>query len=145
MAHRSWSLLASTLLIAASPAWGGAARDGEVRAVSLIPAAGRAELVIQVAGAVEVSDRTLSDPNRIVLDVTGATLADGVDRASYDGVKRAGVLNVRVRQFTPDVVRIVLDVERLVPYRVERSAAAIRASFGGRKSTRLNSSQLALA
>jgi type IV pilus assembly protein PilQ len=130
MIHRSWSLLAGTLLLVSPPATAGVARDGEVRAVSLIPTAGRAELVIQVQGAVEVTDRTLSDPSRLVLDVTGATLAEGMDRLSYDGVKRAGVVNVRVRQFTPDVVRIVLDLERLVPYRVQRSADAIRVSFG---------------
>jgi type IV pilus assembly protein PilQ len=130
MKQRSWSFLASALLLAA-PVHAGTARDGEVRAVSLIPTAGRAELVIQVQGDVLVSDRTLTDPNRIVLDITGATLGAGMDQsAGYDGVRRAGVLNVRVRQYTPDVVRVVLDVERLMPYRVERSAKAITVSFG---------------
>jgi type IV pilus assembly protein PilQ len=130
MTHRFLPFLAGALLLAPLPAAAGRLRDGEVRAVSLVPSSGRAELVIQVAGAVEVTDRTLRDPNRIVLDVTGATLAAGVDRQLYDGVKRAGVLNVRVRQFTPDVVRIVLDMEQLVPYRVERSSDAIHVSFG---------------
>ncbi|HEV8357592.1 MAG TPA: secretin N-terminal domain-containing protein [Gemmatimonadales bacterium] len=130
MIQRSWSLLAGALLCAAAPPPAGMTRDGEVRAVSLQPAAGRAELVIAVQGAVVVTDRTLPDPSRIVLDVTGATLSPGMERVTYDGVKRAGVLNVRVKQFTPDVVRIVLDMEQLVPYRVERSAEAIRVSFG---------------
>ena len=121
MKQRSWSFLASAVLLAA-PLHAGAARDGEVRAVSLVPTSGRAELVIQVQGDVQVSDRTLTDPNRIVLDITGATLAAGMDQSGgYDGVKRAGVLNVRIRQYTPDVVRVVLDVERLMAYRVERS------------------------
>ncbi len=131
MIHRSWSLLASALLLAApSPAPAATARDGEVRAVSLVPASGKAELVIQVQGAVQVTDRTLTDPSRIVLDITGATLGSGMDRSAYDGVKRAGVLNVRLSQYTPDVVRVVMDVERLIPYRVERSEGAIRVSFG---------------
>ena len=130
MIHRSWSLLASAALLVAPPATAGGGRDGEVRAVSLLPSSGRAELVIAVQGAVTIADRTLPDPSRIVLDVSGATLAAGMDRISYDGVKRAGVLNVRVKQFTPDVVRIVLDMEQLVPYRVERTAEAIRVSFG---------------
>src|SRR5262245_17571871 len=127
MIRRSWSLLAGALLFAphgpVTPV-----RDGEVRAVSLVPASGRAELVIQVHGAVEVADRVLSDPARIVLDLTGATLSSGVAR--YDGIKRAGVLNVRVSQFTPQVVRVVLDVERLLPYRIERGTDAIKVSFG---------------
>ncbi len=130
MKQRSWSLLASALLLAV-PLHAGAVPDGEVRAVSLVPTSGRAQLVIQVQGDVQVSDRTLTDPNRIVLDITGATLAAGMDQSGrYDGVKRAGVLNVRVRQYTPDVVRVVLDVERLMPYRVERSSKAITVSFG---------------
>jgi type IV pilus assembly protein PilQ len=130
MIHRSWSLLATALLLAAPPAHAGAGRDGEVRAVSLVPTSGRAELIIQVQGAVEITDRTLRDPNRIFIDITGATLAPGMDQSSYDGVKRAGVLNVRVKQYTPNVVRVVLDVEQLVPYRVERTPDAIRVSFG---------------
>jgi type IV pilus assembly protein PilQ len=133
MMQRSWSLLASALLLAA-PLHAGGARDGEVRAVSLVPTSGRAELVIQVQGDVQVSDRTLTDPNRIVLDITGATLAAGMDqRIGYDGVKRAGVLNVRVRQYAPDVVRVVLDVEHLMAYRVERSTGAITVSFGAQQ------------
>src|SRR5262245_19206921 len=127
MIRRSWSLLAGALLFAphgpVTPV-----RDGEVRAVSLVPASGRAELVIQVHRAVEVADRVLSDPARIVLDLTGATLSSDVGR--YDGVKRADVLNVRISQFTPQVVRVVLDVERLLPYRIERGTDAIRVSFG---------------
>jgi type IV pilus assembly protein PilQ len=130
MKHRSLSLLASALFLAA-PLSAGPAREGEVRAVSLVPTSGRAELVIQVQGDVQVTDRTLSNPNRIVIDITGATLAAGLDHSgSYDGVKRAGVLNVRMRQYTPDVVRVVLDVEQLMAYRVERSTGAITVSFG---------------
>ncbi len=130
MIHRCWSLLASALLLAAPSAHAVTDRDGEVRAVSLVPASGKAELVIQIQGAVQVTDRTLTDPNRIVLDIAGATLGAGMNRSAYDGVKRAGVLNVRLSQYTPDVVRVVMDVERLVAYRVERSDEAIRVSFG---------------
>jgi type IV pilus assembly protein PilQ len=131
MIRRSWSLLAGVLLV--GPTGLGhhpAPRDGEVRAVSLVPSSGRAELIIQVQGDVQVADRTLSDPNRIVLDLAGATLSPELGRSGYDGVKRAGVMNVRVSQFTPTVVRIVLDMEQLVPYRVEREPDAIRVSFG---------------
>jgi type IV pilus assembly protein PilQ len=130
MMHRSWSLLASALLLAAPSAHAATGRDGEVRAVSLVPASGKAELVIQIQGAVQVTDRTLTDPSRIILDIAGATLGAGMNRSAYDGVKRAGVLNVRLSQYTPDVVRVVMDVERLVPYRVERTDEAIRVSFG---------------
>jgi hypothetical protein len=50
--------------------------------------------------------------------------------ALYDGVKRGGVVNLRYSQFKPDVVRIVLDLDRAMDYHVERVADAIRVSFG---------------
>ncbi len=125
-----WSLLFS--VVSAFPAGGaGLARgDGEVRAVSLVPvpADGRAQLVIEVSGTIEVTDRVLRDPNRIVLDLAGATLASGMPR-SYDGIPRGVVRNVRINQFTPNVVRVVLDVDQLVSYRIERGPESIRVSF----------------
>ncbi|MGQ0701516.1 MAG: secretin N-terminal domain-containing protein [Gemmatimonadales bacterium] len=104
--------------------------DGEVHAVRLapVPAGDQAELVIAVRGAVEVTDRVLADPSRLVLDLAGARLAVGMARA-YDGVTRAGVRNVRISQYTPTVVRVVLDLDRLMPYRVERGPETIRVSF----------------
>jgi hypothetical protein len=130
MIRRSLKLATALLLLASVPASAGADREGEVRAVSLVPAAGRAELVIHIEGAVDVTDQILRDPNRIVLDVTGAHLSPGADRFAYDGVKRAGVRNLRVRQFAPGVVRIVLDMDQAVQYRVERTPDAIRVTFG---------------
>ena len=130
MIRRSLKLATALLLLASGPAFAGTDREGEVRAVSLVPAAGRAELVIHVAGAGEVTDQTLRDPNRIVLDVAGTHLAAGVERLVYDGIPRAGVRNVRIRQFAPGVVRIVLDMDQIVPYRIERTPDAIRVSFG---------------
>jgi type IV pilus assembly protein PilQ len=130
MIGSSWSLLFSAVL-ALLPGGGGSARtEGEVRAVSLVPlpSDGRAQLVIEVNGTIEVTDRVLKDPNRIVLDLAGATLASGMSR-TYDGVPRAGVRNVRISQFTPNVVRVVLDVEQLVAYRIDRGSEAIRVSF----------------
>jgi type IV pilus assembly protein PilQ len=128
-----WPLLCVALLVRSpEPGIRSSAHrsDGEVRAVSLVPVPsdGRAELVIDVSGTIEVTDRVLRDPNRLVLDLAGATLASGMSR-TYDGISRAGVRNVRVSQFTPNVVRVVLDLEQLLPYRIERGAQAIRVSF----------------
>jgi type IV pilus assembly protein PilQ len=50
--------------------------------------------------------------------------------SDYDGVKRGGVVNLRFGQYKPDVVRIVLDLDRAMDYHVERVADAIRVSFG---------------
>jgi len=123
------SLLLGASLVAARPARAEGPGSGEVTAVSLAPAAGKAEMVIAVRGAVEVKDFLLTSPDRLVLDVVGATLGQNVP-AVYDGVKRAGVTNLRYSQFRPDVVRIVLDLDGPTTYEVQHTGDRIRVSFG---------------
>jgi type IV pilus assembly protein PilQ len=103
--------------------------SGEVTGVSVQPSPGRADVIVNVRGAVEVRDFMLENPDRLVLDVLGARLK-GRPVSLYDGVKRGGVLNVRYSQYEPTVVRIVLDLDRAMDYKVERVADAIRVSFG---------------
>ncbi|HET9465119.1 MAG TPA: secretin N-terminal domain-containing protein, partial [Gemmatimonadales bacterium] len=103
--------------------------SGEVTGVSVQASPGRADIVINVRGAVEVRDFMLESPNRLVLDVMGAKLT-GNAAVMYDGVKRGGVLNLRYSQFQRDVVRIVLELDHAKDYHVERGAEAIRVSFG---------------
>ncbi len=103
--------------------------SGEVTGVSVQASPGRADIVINVRGAVEVRDFMLQGPDRLVLDVVGARLKES-PIALYDGVKRGGVVNLRYAQFKPDVVRIVLDLDRAKDYHVERGTDNIRVSFG---------------
>jgi type IV pilus assembly protein PilQ len=123
-----WMLVASAVLGTATPMRAEGPGSGEVTAVSLAPAAGKTELVVAVKGAVDVRDFLLNSPNRLVLDVVGATL--GSTTASlYDGVKRGTVVNLRYSQFRPDVVRIVVDLDGPQTYKVDRTGDAIRVSF----------------
>ena len=127
-------MILSSLLLGASLAAAPQARaegpgGGEVTAVSLAPAAGKAEVVIAVRGAVEVKDFLLTAPDRLVLDVVGATLGQNAP-AVYDGVKRGVVTDLRYSQFRPDVVRIVLDLDGPTTYKVQRAGDAIRVAFG---------------
>ena len=103
--------------------------SGEVTGVSVQASPGRADIVINVRGAVEVRDFMLQGPDRLVLDVMGARLK-GNAASLYDGVKRGGVLNLRYSQFQQDVVRIVLELDHAKDYHVERGPDAIRVSFG---------------
>ncbi len=103
--------------------------SGEVTGVSVQASPGRADIVINVRGAVEVRDFMLERPDRLVLDVMGARLK-GTNGLDYDGVKRGGVLNVRYSQFERDVVRIVIELDHAKAYQVERGGDAIRVSFG---------------
>src|SRR4051812_5428646 len=103
--------------------------SGEVTGVSVQPSPGRADVIINVRGAVEVRDFMLERPDRLVLDVVGAKLK-GDPANLYDGVKRGGVMNVRYSQFQRDVVRIVMELDGTKDYHIERVADAIKVSFG---------------
>ncbi|MFL5495045.1 MAG: AMIN domain-containing protein [Gemmatimonadales bacterium] len=124
-----FGLIATVALAAVSPVRADEPASGEVTAVSLSPAAGKAEVVIGIHGAVQVRDFLLTSPDRLVLDVVGARL-NQTAAALYDGVKRGGVLNLRYSQFRPDVVRIVLELDGPKTYQIDRAAEAIRVNFG---------------
>ena len=104
------------------------ARDGEVRGVSVLPATGKVEIVIDLQGAALVQDFTLSNPARLVIDLQGTRLTAPV--ALYDGQNRGGVRNVRYAQFKPDVVRVVIDLDALKDYQVERAVGQVRVRIG---------------
>jgi len=119
---------AAALLIAAPASADDGPLSGEVTAVSVMPSPGRAEIVVNVHGTVDVKDFMLQNPDRLVLDVVGARLSGNTSR--YDGVNRGGVRNLRYNQFRPDVVRIVLELDAAKDYKVVRDGDAIRVSFG---------------
>jgi type IV pilus assembly protein PilQ len=123
-----WMLVAAAVLGTATPMRAEGPGSGEVTAVSLAPAAGKTELVVAVRGAVDVRDFLLTSPDRLVLDVVGATL-NSTTASLYDGVKRGKVLNLRYSQFRPDVVRIVVDLDGPQTYKVDHSDGAVRVSF----------------
>ena len=123
--------LAVGLVLATAPralAGGGTGRDGEVRAVSVMSAAGKVEVVIDLQGAVDVRDFTLNGPARLVVDLIGARLT--APATLYDGQNRGGVKNIRYAQFRPDVVRIVIDLDALKDYQVERRDGQVRVALG---------------
>jgi len=122
-------VLATGLALAVAP-WlsAGPGRDGEVRAVSVAPAAGKVEIVIDLRGAVEVQDFTLSAPARLVIDLLGARL--GAPLTLYDGLNRGGVKNVRYGQFRPTIVRVVIDLDALKDYEIQRVEGQIRIQIG---------------
>ncbi len=104
------------------------ARDGEVRGVSVLPATGKVEIVIDLQGAAVIQDFTLANPARLVIDLQGTRLTAPV--ALYDGLNRGGVRNVRYAQFKPDVVRVVIDLDALKDYQVERGTGQVRVRIG---------------
>jgi len=101
----------------------------DVMAVSIVPATGRAELVIDVRGMVDVSDFVLRDPARLVVDLVGARLAAPL--VQYDGRSRGGVRNVRYAQFRSDVVRVVVELDGPRDYEVRQEESAVRIALEG--------------
>lgn len=99
-----------------------------VTSLSVVPATGRAEVVIGVTSDISVSDFTLSSPHRLVIDLNGAVLDM---RGSYDRVARGGITNIRYSQFKSDVVRVVIELDGQHPYEVRRSANEVRVSVDG--------------
>jgi len=121
-------LLAAVGLGPAAPVGRPAPGPGEVTAVSVMPGPGRAQVVIDVVGTVSVQDFTLRGPDRLVIDLVGASLA--APYVGYDGQNRGGIVNLRYAQFRPDVVRVVLELERLTDYQVDQADGVVTVSLG---------------
>jgi type IV pilus assembly protein PilQ len=99
-----------------------------VRSVSVVPASGRAEIVIGVDASVDVDDFALESPNRVVVDLKGAVLSS---RPSYDRQVRGAVTNVRAAQFKPNVVRVVIEMDGAHSYDVTRKDNEVRVAING--------------
>lgn len=103
--------------------------DGAVVSLSVVPTSGRAQVVIGFSGNVGIKDFTLRNPERIVVDITGANL--GMRQSGYDRVARGGVVDVRYGQFQPNVVRVVLTLSGPRHYQVVRGNGAVMVSVDG--------------
>jgi type IV pilus assembly protein PilQ len=110
--------------------------DAKVTALSVVPDAGasarsaRADVVIRVDGAVSLKHFTMTKPDKIVVDLSGATL--GVPAGdSYDGVARGGITRVRYSQFMKSTVRVVLTLDAAHAYSVVQSDGEVHISVDG--------------
>lgn len=129
---RALGLLALAVLQLAALPVRDRAPSGDVLGISVVPAPGRAEVVIDVRGPVEVTDFVLQNPARLVLDLTGARLV--APALAYDGVNRAGIRGLRYSQFRPDVVRIVIELDEVRDYRMSQGDNAVRVTFDAAQS-----------
>ena len=72
---RQFLAACAALALVGSPAAGHETLNAPaVRSVSVVPAAGRAEIVIGVDASIEVDDFALESPYRVVIDLKGAVL-----------------------------------------------------------------------
>ena len=115
------AVLATTLV-------NGPSVPGRVSRVAVGPATGGAEITIALDSNVTIKHFTLDNPSRLVIDLGGASLAM---RAAYDGQARGPIRNVRLSQFRPDTVRLVIDLDGSRPYAVTRAGAQIAIKVDG--------------
>ena len=111
----SWALLPMLLGVGSRPAH--LRPEGQVSALSLSSAGGTARLVIFSDRGVAVKETRLQNPDRLVLDFDPALKAEF---PSYDGLRRGNIADIRVNQFKPTVVRVVVEFDRMPDYKLEQ-------------------------
>ena len=104
--------------------------EGAVTALSIVPSERTTDVVIRVDGSITFNHFTLSKPDKIVVDVNGATLGLPAGE-SYDGVARGVIKGVRYSQFTKSVVRIVVTLDGAHEYGVLHEKGELRIAIDG--------------
>jgi type IV pilus assembly protein PilQ len=128
---RITAFVACIALATAPRALAGPRSDGEIRSVSVHSGSGKVQIIIDLRGAVEIRDFTLANPARLVIDLMGAHLS--APATLYDGQNRGGVRNIRYAQFRPDTVRVVIDLDVLKDYQVQRADGQVRVDIGSER------------
>jgi type IV pilus assembly protein PilQ len=86
----------------------------------------RAAIRVEGAARLELHTSRMQNPERLVLDFSGARL--GVQRTVIPGVS-APVRGVRIGQFRPDVARVVVDLTGETPYQITHEGEALVVYF----------------
>ena len=98
-----------------------------VTGVSVVPNVNRTEILVAVDGSVSFRSFSMEAPARIVVDVLNAR--HGLAQEDFLDIDRGGVLSVRTSQYADDIVRIVVDLQSMTEYTVEKSGGAVRISL----------------
>jgi len=85
---------------------------------------GQLAVTVSADGALGYEDFTLPDPQRVVLDLPGVTVARRNVTVGEDPV-----LKVRVAQFSDGVGRVVVDLARQTPYRIVEASDGLKILF----------------
>ena len=99
-----------------------------IRQVELGGQAGATVVRVSGDGALTLHTELLTGPDRLVLDFDNARL--GQMQSAVAGVVVPPVRGVRTGQFKPDVARVVVDLQSVVPYHIENGAGTVTVIFG---------------
>ena len=113
-ALRCGCLILTSVMLGGNPAFvrgqesaGANATAAVISSVAITQDPQRAAIRVEGAGRLDVHAVRMQNPERLVLDFTGARLS--VQKTSIPGVS-APVRGVRLGQFRPDVARVVIDL-----------------------------------
>ena len=90
-------------------------------------------IIVETNGAAQFKDFVLTNPWRIVVDITGVRSSVG---NKTEAVSNSAVERLRIGQPGPNVVRLVLDARAKVNYRVERDGESLVITVGDDSSSR---------
>jgi type IV pilus assembly protein PilQ len=105
---------------------GAFAPDKAVTSLSVEPASNRTEVVVRLDGDVTWRHFALHNPERVVIDITGARQGLAL---TFSDIQRGGVTGMRIGQFSPQIVRVVVDLTESVKYETQEEDGAIRITF----------------
>src|SRR6266852_5756204 len=101
---------------------GATATTAVISSVAITQAPQRASVRVEGEGRLDVRASRMQNPERLVLDFSGARLA--VQKTVIPGVS-APVRDVRLGQYRPDVARVVIDLTGASAYEISREDAAV--------------------
>jgi type IV pilus secretin PilQ/predicted competence protein len=132
-ALRSSGLILASMAMATSPLLAqtqegsrATAAASVISSVALTQAPQHASVRVEGVGRLDVRAARIQNPDRLVLDFSGARLA--VDKRAISG-ESAPVLGVRLGQFRPNVARVVIDLTEATPYQISREGTAVVVLF----------------
>jgi type IV pilus secretin PilQ/predicted competence protein len=132
-AFRIGCLILAAATLSVSPSFaqtqepgGASATASVISSVAVTQASQRESVRVEGQGPLEVHASRVQNPERLVLDFTGARLA--TQKTTVPGAS-APVRGVRLGQYRPDVARIVVDLTSVAPYQILREGLAVVVAF----------------
>lgn len=132
-AFRCGFLILSSAALGASPMRaqtqepaGATAASAVISSVAITQAPQRASVRVEGEGRLAVHASRMQNPDRLVLDFSGARLA--VDKMVIPGVSEP-VRDVRLGQYRPNVARVVVDLTGISPYQISHDGTAVVVLF----------------
>jgi type IV pilus assembly protein PilQ len=122
----SAALGASPMLSQTQEPAGATAASAVISSVAITQAPQRASVRVEGEGRLDVHASRMQNPDRLVLDFSGARLA--VDKTVIPGVSEP-VRDVRLGQYRPNVARVVVDLTGVAPYQISHDGTAVVVLF----------------